>query len=124
MSKLQSDSAENILARRLNPWLNNGIPDYYDVQTAYTKQGRLNAEIKKKQREINRAEETIIESIDKPRSNEARKAKLHATTTLKDELSELEALLAVVDAEVKLLEFQKSMFSSAIYRTKIATDLI
>jgi DNA-binding transcriptional regulator GbsR (MarR family) len=122
MSRLQSNSADNVIAQRLNPWLNGGIPDYYDVQKAYKELGRLQAAVKRKQREISRAEETITAEQDKPRSNDARKAKLHATTALKDELSELEADLAVIEAEVKALEFTRGMFSSAVYRTKLMMD--
>lgn len=121
MSRLQSNGAEQVLAQKLNPWLNQP-PDYYDTEQSYKELGRLQAAVKLKHREITRAEETVINEQDKPRSNDARKAKLSATSELKDQLAELEAELAIADAAIKLLEFQKSMFSSAIYRTKMAND--
>lgn len=122
MSRLQSNSANQVLVSRLNPWLNGGIPDYYDVQKAYKELGRLQAAVKRKQREITRAEETVVSEQDKPRSNDARRAKLSATSALKDQLSELEADLAIVETEVKALDFARSMFSSAVYRTKLMMD--
>lgn len=121
MSRLQSNGAEQVLAQKLNPWLNQP-PDYYDTEKSYKELGRLQAAVKRKHREITRAEEIVISEQDKPRSNDARKAKLSATSELKDQLAELEAELAIADAAIKLLEFQKSMFSSAIYRTKMAND--
>lgn len=123
MSRLQSDNADTIIAQKLNPWLNQP-PDYYDTEQAYKELGRLNAAVKRKQREITRAEEQVMEEQTKPRSNEARKAKLHATTTLKDELAVLEQELAIIEADIKLLEFKKSMFSSAIYRTRMMTEFV
>jgi hypothetical protein len=109
------------LQTKLNVWLLNP-PDYYDVTEAYTEYGRLRAAIKRKEREISRAEDIITIEIDKPRSNEAKVAKLTATATLRDELSELEAEYAIIEAQIKVLEFMKSMFSAATYSTKVRTD--
>ncbi len=107
---------------KLDPWLRNP-PDYYETKQAYMKLGQCKALIKRKEREISRAEELITAEIDRPRSNEAKVAKLKATATMKDELAELEAEFAVVESEVKALEFMKSMFSSAMYRMKMQNEL-
>lgn len=120
-SALRSDSADMTIAKKLEPWINNP-PDYYEMIEAYKEMGRINAAIKRKQREISRAEENVTAEIDRPRSNDAKKAKLAATVTLKDELADLEADFAIVEAQVKALEFMKVMFNASNYRTRLATD--
>lgn len=120
-SALRSDSADMTIAKKLEPWINNP-PDYYEVIEAYKEMGRINAAIKRKQREISRAEENVTAEIDRPRSNDAKKAKLAATVTLKDELADLEADFAIVEAQVKALEFMKVMFNASNYRTRLAVD--
>jgi len=114
--------ANEVLQKSLDPWLSN-VPDYYDVQTMFRKQGKLKSEIRKLQREIDRKEDTITVDMDKPRSNDTRKAKLSATSSLKDNLAALESELAIVDSEVKLLELQIKMFNAANYRMKVAYDI-
>lgn len=109
------------LQAKLEPWVNNP-PDYIEMTTAYKAQGRLNSAIKLKHREIVRAEDEVTVDQDRPRSNEAKKAKLAATSTLKDELAQLEADLAIVDSEIKALEFMKVMFNAANYRTRLSLD--
>ena len=120
-SALRSDSADMTIAKKLEPWINNP-PDYYEMIEAYKEMGRINAAIKRKQREISRAEENVTAEIDRPRSNDAKKAKLAATVTLKDELADLEADFAIVEAQVKALEFMKVMFNASNYRTRLAVD--
>ena len=119
MSRLREDTVESVLQQKLEPWINNP-PDYYEMITTYKKYGKINAAIKRKQREISRIEEQITSEIDRPRSNDARKAKLNATATLKDELTELEAQLAEIESEVKALEYMKVMFNASNYRTRLA----
>ena len=111
----------NQLQSKLEPWINNP-PDYTEMTTAYKSQGRLNSAIRLKQREIARAEDLVTGEQDKPRSNEAKKAKLFATSTLKDQLAELESELAIIDSEIKALEFMKVMFNAANYRTRLSMD--
>lgn len=121
-SRLQnpvSETVETALAKKLEPWINNP-PEYITMINTYKAHGRLKAHIRLKKRDIERAEELVTAEIDKPRSNEAKKAKLEATATLKDELAELEAELEIVDAEVKALEFMKTMFNASNYRTRLA----
>jgi hypothetical protein len=121
MSRLQKTndmSITDMLLQKLEPWVNNP-PNYYEMKESYDAYGKLRAAIKRKEREIARAEESVTIDNDKPRSNEAKKAKLNATATLKDELAELEAELAIVESEVKALEFLKTMFQAATYRTKM-----
>ena len=122
MSRLSSSGVDEVLKNSLEPWLNN-VPDYYDVEKIYRQQGKLNSEIRKLKREIERKEEAIIVDIDKPRSNDARKAKLAATVELKDRLVGIESQLAIVDAEAKLIEIKIKMFNAANYRTKVAYDI-
>lgn len=119
MSRLRDDNVESLLQQKLEPWMNNP-PSYDEMIATYKKYGKINAAIKRKQREISKAEEHITSEIDRPRSNDARKAKLIATATMKDELAELEAELAEVESEVKALEFMRSMFNAANYRTRLA----
>jgi len=117
----EGDTVSDALHKSLDPWLNS-IPDLYDVTESYKEQGRLKAAITRKKRDISRAENIIIVEQDKPRSNEAKKAKLNATSLLEDELSELEAELAVIDAHVKTLEFMKGMLQAATYRAKMSME--
>lgn len=123
MSRLQpkNDSIADTLLEKLEPWANNP-PDYEEMNTTYREYGRLRAAIKRKERQISRAEESVTIDNDKPRSNDAKKAKLNATASLKDELSELEAEYAIVEAEVKALEFLKTMFQAATFRVKQVYD--
>lgn len=109
------------LQAKLEPWVNNP-PDYTEMKVAYLAQGRLNSAIRLKKREIDKAEDMVTGEQDRPRSNDAKKAKLLATSTLKDELAQLEAELAVVDSEIKALEFMKVMFNAANYRTRLSMD--
>jgi len=126
MSRLRSNgddlSVEDVLLRNLEPWINNP-PSYHEMRQMYAEYGRLRAAIRRKQREIDRAEEAVVAEADRPRSNDAKKAKLAATSTLKDELAELEAQLAIVESEVKALEFMKTMFNAANYRTRLTVDI-
>lgn len=122
MSRLPSRNNGGIdidpLRDKLEPWMNNP-PDYDEMVRLYKEKGRLGASIKRKQREITRAEELVTAEIDRPRSNDAKKAKLNATASLKDELAEMEAELEIIDAEVKAIEFMKTMFTSSNFRSKM-----
>jgi hypothetical protein len=123
MSLLQQNNGlhkviENALAESLDPWLNN-VPDFYDMHDAYKKLGKLKAAIKRKKRDIERVEDTIAAETDKPRSNDARINRINATSTLRDELAEIEAQYEEIEALVKAMEFHRAMFSSAMYRTKM-----
>jgi len=121
-SRLQnpiSETVETALHRKLEVWINN--PPEYDVMIeTYKQHGRLKAKIRLIKREIERIEENITVLIDKPRSNEAKKAKLDATVSLKDALADSEAELELVDSEIKALEFMKVMFNASNYRTRLA----
>ena len=123
MSLLQQNNGlhkviENALAESLDPWLNN-VPDFYDMTRLYKRLGQLNAYIRRKKRAIEKVEETIAAETDKPRSNEARINKIQATAALKDELCDYEAEKEVVEAEIKAMEFHKTMFNAAGYRMKM-----
>lgn len=126
MSRLRSDngdrSVEEVLLARLEPWINNP-PDYFEMREIYTKYGKLKADIRRKQREIDRAEEEVMRMVDRPRSNEAKLMKNNSTSHLRDQLAELEAELAIVESEVKALEFMKTMFNAANFRTRLTVDL-
>jgi hypothetical protein len=123
MSRLQNNGAENVvestLQQRLEPWVNNP-PDYTVMVETYKSQGRLKAKIRLIKREIERTEDDISVEVDKPRSNEAKKQKLAATSHLRDELADLEAELELVESDVKALEFMKTMFNAANYRTRLS----
>lgn len=102
----------------LDTWVKNA-PDYYDVTRAYAAYGRLRQLIIQKEREIERVSETISVEEDKPRSNGARAKKIERSAALLDDLAELKAEFAALEAYVKTLEFQKSMFASAAYTIKL-----
>lgn len=133
MSRIQSNynirsngvvpSVENTLSQKLEPWVNNP-PDYKMMVETYKQYGRLKATITRKKREIERAEEQVTIEVDRPRSNEAKVAKLNATSTLKDELTEIEAELAECEADVKALEFMKSMFASSNFRMHLQEQYV
>lgn len=121
-SRLQSpvsETVESALHKKLEPWINNP-PEYETMIKTYKRQGILKAYIRRKKRDIERQEDTITVMDLKPRSNEAKKAKLDATTSLKDDLADLEAELEVIESEVKALEFMKTMFNASNYRTRLA----
>lgn len=118
---MNSISIVETITRTLEPWLNNA-PSFDDVNQAYKQQGRLTAQIRRKQREIEQIEEAVLFEVDKPRSNAARITKLQKTSQCKDELAELEAQLAEVTADVKILEFRVRMFQSANFRIKNLLD--
>ena len=119
MSFYKNSSVESLLHRKLEPWVNNP-PEYQTMIDRYKDHGRIKARIVTLKREIEKVEEAISAEIDKPRSNEAKKAKITATSGLKDSLAELEAELEIVDAEIKALEFMKTMFNAANYRMRLA----
>ena len=123
MSLLQQNNGakqiiEESLTKALDPWMNN-VPDFYDMNSAYKELGRLNAAIRRKKRAIEKVEETIAAETDRPRSNEARIIKIQSTAILKDDLCELEAEKEIVESQVKALEFHKTMFNAANYRTRL-----
>jgi hypothetical protein len=126
MSRLQTNNGEtsltDVLLHKLEPWANNP-PDYHEMQRLYKAYGNFKAAIKRKEREITRIEESITAEIDKPRSNEAKQKKLKATVGLKDDLAELEAEFAIIESEVKALEFLKTMFQAATFRVKQMYDI-
>ncbi len=125
MSRLQNNgdvSLADALLKKLEPWANNP-PDYHEMKRLYDEYGKLKAAIKRKEREITRIEESITAEIDKPRSNEAKQKKLKATADLKDDLAELEAEFAIIESEVKALEFLKTMFQAATFRVKQMYDI-
>jgi len=111
----------NQLQSKLEPWVNNP-PDYTEMKSAYLTQGRYKSAIRLKKREVEKAEDLITGEQERPRSNDAKKAKLLATSTLKDELARLEADLEVIESEIKALEFMKVMFNAANYRTRLSMD--
>jgi DNA repair exonuclease SbcCD ATPase subunit len=109
---------EDGLAKALDPWMNT-VPDFYDMNSTYKELGRLNAAIRRKKRAIEKIEETIAAETDRPRSNEARINKIHATETLKDELCDLEAQKEEIETTVKAMEFHKTMFNAANFRSRM-----
>lgn len=115
----QANTVESELAKKLEPWINN--PPEYDLMIeTYKSLGRIKAAIRRKKRQIEYAEEEVMRQVDRPRSNDARLMKNNSTSHLKDELAELEAELEIIDAEVKALEFMKTMFNASNYRTRLA----
>ncbi len=115
------NGVEDTLTHRLETWSNNP-PQYEHMLETYKSLGRCKAAIVRKKREIETVEEAITVEIDKPRSNDAKKAKLNATSKLKDELTELLAELEILEAEIKTLEFLKTMFNAANYRMKMVDN--
>jgi hypothetical protein len=67
------------------------LPDYYKTKETFERLAELDAQIILLKREIEKAEDLIVLGDDKPRSNEARKAKILATSDMKDHLAQLEA---------------------------------
>jgi len=115
-------TADEILKKHLDPWLNK-IPDFFDVSNAYELVGKLKAQEIRKKRDIADAEDAITIEMDRPRSNETKKAKLQATNALRGDLLEIQAQLAEAEMQLKLLEYRKTMFTSAIYRMKLQYEL-
>lgn len=120
MSRL--NGTENPITSKLEPWLNN-IPDYEDMQIMYRSYGKTKAAITRIKRQIQKKEDLVAIDSDKPRSNEAKKAKINATSEMLDTLTELEAELCELEAEIKILEFVKTMFNGATYRQRMVDML-
>lgn len=104
---------QNAFDRKLDTWLQN-IPDYSTVSEAYHVNAEIKSRMAKIRREIEKTDEDAIKDL-KPRSNEARITRQQATRALRDELSQLEQALCESENEIRLLEYQKGMFSSATY---------
>lgn len=113
---------EDMPTDKLILWIDNA-PDFYDMQATYTAYGKQKATIRKLQRTIDRIEDEIAIEQDKPRSNDAKKAKLTATSSLKDTLAELEADLYILESKVKMLEYQRSMFNAATFRHRMTNEI-
>lgn len=107
---------------KLDFWLENP-PDYHDMHTAYTQYGKLRGKITLLKRQIQKTEEVIMEDVEKPRSNEAKKLKINATSEMLDTLSRYEAELAEIESTIKILEFQKTMFNAASYRNHMENKI-
>ncbi len=120
MSKLQSNMSAEVTVK-LDPWV-NAPPDFYDMTETYKQYGRLKAAEVKKKREIDRVEDDVKMEQERPRSNDAKKAMMQATSKLKDELADLQAELAEVESAVKALEFRKVMFNAANFRMRMSYD--
>ena len=107
---------------KLDPWIRN--PPVYEevVETLHT-YGQLQASIKLLKRKIDSAEDAVTCDIDKPRSNDARIARIKSTASLRDKLAELEADFAIIESKLKLIEIQKTMFNAANFRTRIEQSL-
>lgn len=112
----------DMLRKTLSIWLQNP-PDYFDMSAAYKRRGNLQADRVRLLRKITAVEEEVTATIDRPRSNDAKKLKLESTKELKDDLAELEADLAIVDNEIKALEYMKDMYRNASYQLKQQQDL-
>lgn len=108
----------NDIKNKLDFWLNNP-PDYHDMHDVYTRYGKLRGKITLLKRRIQRTEEIIMEDIEKPRSNEAKKMKINATAQMLDTLAGYESELCELEAEIKILEFQKTMFNAATFRSRM-----
>jgi len=116
------DKAKDPILEKLDPFLNN-VPDYDEVKALYKRQGKLKSDIRLLQRQIAKAIEEIDRIVEKPRSNDAKIMKANAASHLEDKLAELEAALAIVDADVKAMEYFKSMFSAAVFRAKMIDQI-
>lgn len=115
-------TVDEIIKDKFLPWLGN-VPDYYDVTAAFKLLGVLRGDVIRIKRAISKAEDESAMNEDKPRSNEARKNKLAATVTLKDQLSETEIALEEQEQVIKLLEFRKVMMNVASHQTRIKLDI-
>jgi uncharacterized protein (DUF3084 family) len=98
-------------------------PDYHDVCKAFDDLGNVRAQIAIMRREIKKIQEEIDLEIDRPRSNEAKKRKITATSSLEDRLAELEAEEAKAEQRVKKLEYHKAMISNGNWSVKLKNDM-
>lgn len=107
----------DIVRQKLSPWLNNP-PDYHDVKDTYEQFGKIRAAIRTLEREISKIEDKIGAESDKPRGNDTKKAKVEATTELKDKLAVLEAQCMELEAHIKFLEYAKVMYNAASFQSR------
>ena len=114
-------SAGDITRNKLNKWLNNP-PDFDDVYQSYKRLGMLKSLIRTKQRAIEDKEDMIGAESDKPRSNDTKLLKLHATKELRDELAAFESEMLELEQHVKWLEYQKTMYNAASFQSRQLYD--
>jgi hypothetical protein len=123
MGLLNGDKSPNdIIIEKINNWLSNP-PDYYDVATVYDELAVLKRDVVLLRRQIKKAEEEIAQGVEKPRSNEAKIAKIQATRELLDTLASLESRIEFLEMNAKKLEYQKAMFSSSSYALKVRLEI-
>lgn len=79
-----------MMDEKLKGWLTN-LPDFYKTRELFNKLGELDYEIILLKRQIEEIEEQVIITMDKPRSNETRIARIVRTQELKNKLAQLEA---------------------------------
>lgn len=115
-------TADDLIVERLNGWLNNP-PDFWEVSEVYDNLAEYKRRARLLRRDIARAEDEVALTVDKPRSNDAKKAKLEATAELSDELAKLEADIEYLDTKAKKLEYMRSMFASSTYALKARNDI-
>jgi len=102
---------------KLQHWLENP-PDLSEMLEVYDTYAYIKAAIIRKKREIKVVEDEISLEIDRPRSNEAKRAKMQATKSLEDDLAGLEEEFVYAEIAVKKIEFRKSMYQNATYTIK------
>ncbi len=83
------DPTMSTFEAKLAKWVAH-LPDYDDMVPIVDRLSQLEDIIRRKRREIEKADEAALAQSGKPRSNETRLARNEATSLLKDELAALE----------------------------------
>lgn len=123
MGLLNGEKTPNdLIVERLNGWLNNP-PDFYDVTAVYDNLANLKKKARLLRGDIKRIENEISKTVDKPRSNEAKLAKLEATEQIEEHLTIIEADIEYYEMKAKKLEYMRSMFASSTYALKARMDI-
>lgn len=123
MGLLNGDKTpDDIIVERINGWLNNP-PDFFDVSAVYDTLADLKRKARTLRGDIKRIENEVAKTVDKPRSNEARIAKVEATEQLEETLTLVEADIEYYEMKAKKLEYMRSMFASSSYALKARLEI-
>lgn len=123
MGLLNGDKTpDDLIIERINKWLDNP-PDFYDVTAVYDTLADLKRQARLLRGDIKRIENEVAQTIDKPRSNEAKLAKIQATEQLEETLTVVEADIEYYEMKAKKLEYARSMFASSTYALKARIEI-
>lgn len=107
--------SQAIIVKKYTDWVEN-IPEFYETQALFMQLAEYKKLARQLRKEIKQKEDQVITEQDKPRSNEAKIAKIEATKELTDQLADIEAELEKLEVLARFVEIQKTMFQQSSYQ--------